>query len=425
MSRKLILNFIKGELMKRNLTSIVVTLVITALGWTVLAADSLIIFRAGTPIKASEVNANFTSLNESKQNRVSMACNDGSAIKEIKEDGGVVCETDDIASGGVGYTAGEGLTLYGTEFSVAFEGPGSEASAARSDHDHFGTTWRGDAQADGAGLAVELAMGDFNEKAAIYGSYSSVGLNGDSSPAGIRGDSQSYSGVMGATEGGFGVYGISTLNGVGVKAASDTGVALEATSSNTAAKFNGNVDVFPFAGDTNSGKLSFGAGTGQMIDLWNQIYGIGVQNFTQYFRTDGQFAWYRGGTHSNTEFNAGGGVTQMRLQENGDLEVLGSVKRVYAGNSYNNATPVAYGHIDANGNLVSGTPNVSSTFNAANEGFEITITGQTYDGTFITIVTPGTTVLASARAVGGKLIVEMRDGANASQKDFSFITYKP
>ena len=41
------------------------------------------------------------------------------------------------------YTAGDGLTLNGTEFSVQFSGSGSSTAAARSDHDHLGQTWTG------------------------------------------------------------------------------------------------------------------------------------------------------------------------------------------------------------------------------------------------------------------------------------------
>ncbi|RAK70337.1 glycine-rich protein [Hymenobacter edaphi] len=62
------------------------------------------------------------------------------------------------------------------------------------------------------------------------------------------------------------------------------------------------------------GSLSFGAATRQMINLWNQDYGIGIQGGTQYFRTGEAFAWYAGGSHHDTQFNAGGGSTQMVLK---------------------------------------------------------------------------------------------------------------
>ena len=68
------------------------------------------------------------------------------------------------------------------------------------------------------------------------------------------------------------------------------------------------------------GKLSLGSGVRQMIDLWGTQYGIGVQAYVQYFRTDNAdalngFAWYKGGTHSDNAYNAGGGVTLMTLTQ--------------------------------------------------------------------------------------------------------------
>lgn len=69
-----------------------------------------------------------------------------------------------------------------------------------------------------------------------------------------------------------------------------------------------------------SGQLSFGAQTRQMINLWQQVYGIGVQGYTQYFRTDENFAWFKKGIHSDTTFNPGsGGSRLMALNGAGDL----------------------------------------------------------------------------------------------------------
>ena len=76
--------------------------------------------------------------------------------------------------------------------------------------------------------------------------------------------------------------------------------------------------------------LSFGAATRQMINLWGAKYGIGVQNFTMYFRADdfGQgagFAWYRGGVHNNAQNNPGGGITLMLLDSAGNLFTTGAI----------------------------------------------------------------------------------------------------
>jgi hypothetical protein len=66
-----------------------------------------------------------------------------------------------------------------------------------------------------------------------------------------------------------------------------------------------------------SGTLGFGSSTRQMINLWGVTnYGIGVQNSTQYFRTDKNFAWYKGGTHTNDELGAGtNGTVQMAIRD--------------------------------------------------------------------------------------------------------------
>lgn len=72
------------------------------------------------------------------------------------------------------------------------------------------------------------------------------------------------------------------------------------------------------AGDTMAGNLSFGSATRQMMNLWSTIYGIGVQSDTQYYRSNLNFAWYKGGAHGDAALDAGGGTELMSLR-NGDL----------------------------------------------------------------------------------------------------------
>jgi hypothetical protein len=60
--------------------------------------------------------------------------------------------------------------------------------------------------------------------------------------------------------------------------------------------------------------LRFGASTGQLVNLYNEDYGIGVQTLTLYQRSDRNFAWYAEGSHSDTGFAPGsGGATLMTL----------------------------------------------------------------------------------------------------------------
>ncbi len=68
------------------------------------------------------------------------------------------------------------------------------------------------------------------------------------------------------------------------------------------------------------GNLSFGATTRQMLNLWREAYGIGVQNHTLYFRSDTNFAWFIDGSHHNNTYNPGsGGKRLMALSSAGDL----------------------------------------------------------------------------------------------------------
>lgn len=83
-------------------------------------------------------------------------------------------------------------------------------------------------------------------------------------------------------------------------------------------KFHFNTDSGDL--DMPNGNLNFGRTVRQMINLWREGYGIGVQSYTTYFRSDRNFAWFRGGTHDNATFNPGaGGQVMLRLTEDGTL----------------------------------------------------------------------------------------------------------
>jgi hypothetical protein len=78
--------------------------------------------------------------------------------------------------------------------------------------------------------------------------------------------------------------------------------------------FNASVTLNPPA------NLSFGSQTRQMINLWSTEYALGVQGSAGYFRSGGDFYWYRGGSHSDANGNAGsGGVPLMSLKSSGRL----------------------------------------------------------------------------------------------------------
>jgi len=71
--------------------------------------------------------------------------------------------------------------------------------------------------------------------------------------------------------------------------------------------------------DTTPG-LFFGVTRRQMINLWAAEYGIGIQDFTLYQRSDNQFNWYRRGSHVNAANDPGtGGLLVMNLDSAGSL----------------------------------------------------------------------------------------------------------
>ena len=76
---------------------------------------------------------------------------------------------------------------------------------------------------------------------------------------------------------------------------------------------------------TSSGSVSFGSSVRQMINLWSTQYAIGVQSNTQYYRTDGGFAWFKGGSHNGNANNAGGGTLAMKLDNTYNLTATGDV----------------------------------------------------------------------------------------------------
>ena len=63
--------------------------------------------------------------------------------------------------------------------------------------------------------------------------------------------------------------------------------------------------------------LHFGSSVQQHINLWGTEYGIGVQSYTQYFRSAGNFTWYRGGSHNSTKGHGGGGTKVMSFDDDG------------------------------------------------------------------------------------------------------------
>ncbi|MCZ8276313.1 MAG: hypothetical protein O9314_21940 [Microcystis sp. LE19-4.1E] len=135
---------------------------------------------------------------------------------------------------------------------------------------------------------------------------------------------------------------------------------------------------------TVTGSVSFGSQVRQMLNLWSTGYGIGVQNLTQYFRSDANFAWYKGGSHNDEELNPGGGAVQMvikdgnvgigttnpgtKLEINGDLKVTGTITGTI------DATNIATGTLN-----VARIPNLSA--NKIIDVYDIYLRGSAFEST--------------------------------------------
>ncbi len=78
--------------------------------------------------------------------------------------------------------------------------------------------------------------------------------------------------------------------------------------------------------DNSTPAINFGTQTRQMLNLFQGGYGIGVQNYTTYFRSGGYFSWFFGGVHNDNQNNPGaGGVETMRLDPAGNLLLKGNL----------------------------------------------------------------------------------------------------
>jgi trimeric autotransporter adhesin len=86
----------------------------------------------------------------------------------------------------------------------------------------------------------------------------------------------------------------------------------------------------------------FGSSTRQMVNLWGEAYGIGVQSSTFYSRTDvnGSFSWFRGGSHVNTANSPGTGGTELMRLNSGGLRVNGTFVSASDRNLKENFLPV-------------------------------------------------------------------------------------
>jgi len=116
-----------------------------------------------------------------------------------------------------------------------------------------------------------------------------------------------------------------------------------------------------------------------------------------------------------------------QLAVGGDLDVVGTVT-----GGDRTSLPIAYGFVNADGSLASGSPNLSTSWNSQQAWYEISISGYSYSyNAYCTVVTPAfgcspAPCGAHTSSVGGKLLVQVYDGNGSPvQASFQFVTYKP
>ncbi|HEY5913101.1 MAG TPA: tail fiber domain-containing protein [Verrucomicrobiae bacterium] len=107
---------------------------------------------------------------------------------------------------------------------------------------------------------------------------------------------------------------------------------------------NRKITLWSEGGANLNGPLWFGSSLRQMLNLYASAYGIGVQDYSMYFRCDGNysqngFLWYKGGQHANGYADPGGGVELMHLTDGG-LWVNGTFVNRSDRNAKENFSPV-------------------------------------------------------------------------------------
>lgn len=109
--------------------------------------------------------------------------------------------------------------------------------------------------------------------------------------------------------------------------AGDRFVWYNANGSNLRLWTNPSTDIFWIGKDgsleiAETASISFKSRTRQMLNLYSTAYGIGVQGYTMYFRTNGHFGWYKDGVHVDDAIEPGqDGKALMYLNANAALVV--------------------------------------------------------------------------------------------------------
>jgi len=138
--------------------------------------DTLYTAGAGLTLNGNQFAVSTTAM----QARVTGVCAAGTSIRAVNGDGTVICEVDDNSGGDItAVVAGSGLIGGGSSgavtLAVSFDGSGSNATVARSDHDH-GNVYAPASHTHGAEQIVSGTIADVRIAASIARDNEVVGL---------------------------------------------------------------------------------------------------------------------------------------------------------------------------------------------------------------------------------------------------------
>jgi hypothetical protein len=189
-----------------KLSKVLITAMLVFLGISAVVANGFVpfSFKAGDPIKADEVNANFTALAEGKQNTITTTpCGDGQFVTGVAADGNISCGLDQIGSAG-----GSGVSsLNGKTGSLAIEG--GEGVTVETSDDGKVTISAGVSESVEGGLEA-LATLTFPFSKTINNATPAFAITNNGGIA-----------LSGSSPNGAGVYAFSGNNGNGVSAYSE------------------------------------------------------------------------------------------------------------------------------------------------------------------------------------------------------------
>ena len=395
------------------------------------------------------------------QRRVSGTCASGNTIRVINADGTVTCEPDQDTT----YSAGTGLSLAGTTFSVNFAGSGADTTAAKSDHTHAvtsamitdGQVSSGDladgaalaeiADDDGAGSGLDADLLDGQNSTAFAGvghehwganwtgsgtgltlHGGTVGLSASGAAQGVLGESTDGYGVQGVSKNNDGVFGKSSLED-GVYGETDSGYGAHGYSKDGRGVYGKSQTGYGgwFESDADHFDLVMGGGVGRV----NTDPGIAdselilSSNHDVTVRLDND-----GGGSATFKVLNSGGSTMMTLDESGNMMVRGELS---GGDHGHPELAIAYGFVGADGTLSKGTKSIASTvWDSRYSRYRITISGHSYHFlSYVTVVTLDSGSCAQpcgveTASVSGSLLVYIYDRTGALvQSDFQFVTFKP